>query len=132
MTEEHAAGGTDGGANGEFASTGPPASEEKIADVGTGDEENKADGTEEDGKRSLGVTEKKLFEGGGVNTPALVDVGISGGEASGDAVEFSFGAGDGGAGLEARDYGIGVVAAIDELCLGGNEGSEEFGIGGET
>ena len=132
LTEERGASGTDGGADGEFASTCPAASEEKIADIGAGDEKDETDGAEKDGEGSLGVTEKKLFEGGGVNAPVLVDVGIGRGEAGGDGAEFGFGGGDGDAGLEARDYGIGVIAAIGELFFGGDEGGEELGVCGET
>lgn len=132
LTEESGARGTDGGADGEFAATGPAASEEEIADVGASDEKNEADGAEENGERSLSVTEKKLAERGGVNGPVLVDVWIGGGEASGDGAEFSIGGGEGGVGLEAGDYGIGVLAAIGELFFGGNESGEELGVRGET
>ena len=132
MTEESRAAGADSRANGEFAAPGPASGEEQIANVGAGDEQNETYRAEEDRERSAGVAEQILFERGGVDAPAVVDLGIGGGEAVGDSGEFELRAGHICVRFHAREDGVGVVAAIGELVFCRKKRDPEFGVCGET
>jgi len=69
------AGGTESGADGDFLAAGESLGEDKIGDIGAGDEENESDGTEKDEQGGTNVTDELLAQRKDDGAPALVIFG---------------------------------------------------------
>ena len=116
--------GTESNADGHFVLASGSLREEKIGDVGAGDEKNEKDDDHEGGEEKqdggfiAGRERAGLFE-----TEAEIFVGIGMGlrETLGEKIEFGGGFGLGDAGLEARGNGDPMIIALVEMSGVGKE-----------
>jgi hypothetical protein len=119
LAENAKAAGAEGKADGKFAGAGHGAGEEKISDVGAGDEEKKADRGEKHDKEGLDIADDVFFERNERDAFVLVDVGVFLGEVLRDGIHIGLGLRDGNAGFKATD---GVSAKVDAAIAEGDIG----------
>src|SRR5260370_16835892 len=131
MAQKGERGGGEGGGGGDFLGGGESLGEDKIGDIGTGNEENESDGTEKDEQGGTNVTDELFAQRKDGGAPALVIFGIELLEASGDGAELGLGLADINSGLEASDDEIVVIAANGALLSGPGEGHPNLSPIGE-
>ena len=132
LTDDARAARAHGGANGEFTLAAGCAHEQKVGDVGAGDEENEADRAEQDEEGLTSAGDDGVAQR--LDAEAVFGVHILGMKAAilvGDEFELSVGLGEGNAGLEpAGNKEIVAVVGAVGIDLEGDP-DVGFGIGDE-
>ena len=133
LADDARAAGSHGGANGEFTLAAGGADEQKIGDVGAGDEEDEADGSEEDEERRAHIADDGVAERLDAEVVFGVEhVGIARRNWSAASFHLGVGLGEGHAGLEATsdEEVVALVVAVGVDLEGKPEVGRRIGIEG--